>query len=107
MEDIFVKFCNSEIYPLLRVFTRVLKRKIRFPPRFDSGSGGRVSFSIGVGVGGVSGANDAGSAKLLEAFRSGDASGFARPCRLPRRPFRLGQRRWSFTTWTLTLLEVV
>ena len=66
-----------------------------------------MSFSIGVGVGGVSGANDAGSAKLLEAFRSGDASGFARPCRLPRRPFRLGQRRWSFTTWTLMLLEVV
>ena len=66
-----------------------------------------MSFSIGVGVGGVSGANDAGSAKLLEAFRSGDASGFARPCRLPRRPFRLGQRRWSFTTWTLLLLEVV
>ena len=90
---------------VLRIFTSVLKRKIRFPPRFDSGSG--VSFSIGVGVGGVSGANDAGSAKLLEAFRSGDASGFARPCRLPRRPFRLGQRRWSFTTWTLMLLEVV
>ena len=83
-----------------RVYIPVLKNKIRFPPRFDSGVGSRVSFS-------VSGANDAGSTKLLEALGSGDASGFARPCRLPRRPFRLGRsRQWSFTSWTYKLLEV-
>ena len=71
-------------------FVSILKSKIRFPPSFNNSSSSGwdgVSFSS---IGGVSGANDAGSAKLLEAFRSGDASGFARPRRFPRRPFRLG-----------------